>query len=177
MKQEVIDFYAANRIPVSKMVQVGVRRRGLSAESIKSSAEAVYEDIVEGRIKIKPIQIAWEVYGRSSPTRMDMNPASLAAILNAVEKTDEKMVAELRAIREILSAPKKDKDKVVAAVEASISSVNSLLAEKIDAISEKDRLADDKVMFQSLQAAIENLGLAMKEYSTPWYKKLWRWFK
>lgn len=175
MRQEVIDFYREHKVPIGKMVQVGVRRKGLAAESIKESAESVYDDIAEGRLNIKPIQIAWEVYGRSSSTRLDVNPASLAAVMNAVEKSEEKLIAELRAIREVLSTPKKDKDKVVAAVESSINSVNAILAEKIDAISDKDRFADDRVMFQSLQSAIENLGAAMKEYATPWYKKLWRW--
>lgn len=174
MRQEVVDFYEHHGIPVDRMIRVGVRRKGLTRESIRKAAEEVYDEVQAGR-EIEAIRLAWEVYGRSSSTRLDVNPASLAAVMNAVEKSEEKLIAELRAIREVLSTPKKDKDKVVAAVESSINSVNAILAEKIDAISDKDRFADDRVMFQSLQSAIENLGAAMKEYAMPWYKKLWRW--
>lgn len=88
MKQEVIDFYNNNKIPVSKMVQVGVRRKGLSSESIKEAAESVYNDIKDGVLNVKPIQIAWIVYGRSCS---DSSPASTAAVYDAVVKLEKKM--------------------------------------------------------------------------------------
>ena len=45
MRQEVLDFYKSNRIPVDRMVHVGVRRRGLTADSIRKAAEEVYDGI------------------------------------------------------------------------------------------------------------------------------------
>lgn len=172
MRREANDFFLIHKVPINRMVRVGINK-GLEKQSIVDAAEKLYDEVKNG-LEIDPIRIAWEVYARASSTRLDVNPASLSAVMNAVEKSEEKLIAELRAIREVLSTPKKDKDKVVAAVESSINSVNAILAEKIDAISDKDRFADDRVMFQSLQSAIENLGGAMKEYATPWYKRLWR---
>jgi hypothetical protein len=65
MKQEAIDFYAKHKIPVSKMINIGVGRKRLTAESIKLAASEVYEDISNGKVDLRPIRIAWEVYARA----------------------------------------------------------------------------------------------------------------
>lgn len=92
MKQEVLDFYKANKIPVERMVHIGVRRRGLTADSIRASAESVYEDIRDGKLNIKPIQIAWEVYGRSNHGAAPANATAVYdALLRVEKKLDEHM--------------------------------------------------------------------------------------
>lgn len=88
MRQEVIDFYDAMKIPVERMVQVGVRRKGLDADSVRESAEKVYEDIKNG-MEIRQIRIAWEVYGRSKPERIRSN--RLADVYVKVESIEKKL--------------------------------------------------------------------------------------
>lgn len=68
MNQEIEDFYAGNKIPIAKMVMVGVSRRGLSESAIIHAAEAVYSDVQAGKI-ITPIRLAWEVYSRAKTMR------------------------------------------------------------------------------------------------------------
>lgn len=113
MRREVNDFFLIHKIPINRMVRVGINK-GLEKQSIIDAAEKLYDEVKNG-LEIDPIRIAWEVYARASSTRLDVNPASLSAVMNAVEKSEEKMITELREIR-----------------------------------------------------------AAMKEYETPWYKRLWR---
>lgn len=92
MRQEVLDFYKSNRIPVDRMVHVGVRRRGLTADSIRKAAEEVYDGIRDGKINVKPIQIAWEVYGRSIQASAPTSPAAVYdALLRVEQKLDDYM--------------------------------------------------------------------------------------
>ena len=73
MKQEILDFYANNNLPVGRMVHVGVIRRGLTADAVRKAAEVVYQEIHDGTLKIEPIRIAWEVYSRAKHLRGDEN--------------------------------------------------------------------------------------------------------
>lgn len=89
MRKEVVDFYKHHRIPVDRMVSMGVRRRGLTADSIKEQAEKVYDEIQAGELDIEPIRIAWEVYGRSSHSKMTAN--GISSIYDAVLSIDKKL--------------------------------------------------------------------------------------
>jgi hypothetical protein len=70
MKQGIIDFYAANNTPISKMIVVGSGRKGLSAESINSAAEQIYDEIKAGN-DLRSIRLAWEVYSRAKRIMAD----------------------------------------------------------------------------------------------------------
>ena len=69
MKEEIEKFYADNNTPISKMVAVGVGRMYLTPASVRQAAEQVYADIQNG-LEIKPIRIAWEVYGRAKSLKI-----------------------------------------------------------------------------------------------------------
>jgi hypothetical protein len=64
MKQGIIDFYAANNTPLSKMLVVGTTRKNLNAESINLAAEQIYDEIKDGN-DIRSIRLVWEVYSRA----------------------------------------------------------------------------------------------------------------
>lgn len=68
MNQEIEDFFAGHKLPIAKMIMVGVSRRGLSEASILKAAEDVYEEIKNGK-EIAPIRIAWAVYSRAKMKR------------------------------------------------------------------------------------------------------------
>ncbi len=64
MRQEVIDFYERNNVPIPKMIQAGVSRRNLSVASIEAVAESLYDEIVKGR-EYRPIRLAWDVFSKA----------------------------------------------------------------------------------------------------------------
>jgi len=98
MRQEVIDFYEAHRIPVKRMIAIGVNRRGLRQNSIEAAAEAVYDDIQAG-LQLKPTRIAWEVFNRSTPIR------NQTASLHDISNTIEKLSNDIAALKVILTTP------------------------------------------------------------------------
>lgn len=68
MRKEVEDFYASHGIPIDRVVIVG-RMKGLDVDSIKSSAEALYDDIQSGKI-VKTRMLAWHIFAKSSPAKI-----------------------------------------------------------------------------------------------------------
>lgn len=65
MNQKILDFYAGHNLHVPKMIHVGSVRKNLQVEAIKQAAESVYQDIQDGKIALRQIEIAWEVYSRA----------------------------------------------------------------------------------------------------------------
>ncbi len=68
MKQEIIDFYKRNKMPLPKVIWVGVNKRNLSSASIEVAAEALYDEIQNGR-EVRPIRLAWEIFSRAKILR------------------------------------------------------------------------------------------------------------
>lgn len=64
MKREVIDFYADNKTPMEKLINIGVNRKGLTEASITAAAEVLYDEI-QGGLNVLPVRIAWEVFSRA----------------------------------------------------------------------------------------------------------------
>ncbi len=72
MNQETLDFYAGHNLHVPKMIHVGSVRKNLQVEAIKQAAESVYQDIHDGKIALRQIDIAWEVYKRAKGKHIEV---------------------------------------------------------------------------------------------------------
>jgi hypothetical protein len=87
MKQEIIDFFAGHNIEMSKMINIGVNRHGLTAEAVKRAAEDIHQRIQSGE-DIRPIRLAWEVFAKAKTL-------NVSAAKKEADK--EKKIKELKA--------------------------------------------------------------------------------
>jgi hypothetical protein len=85
MKQEILDYYAALNIPVSKMINVGITRRNLTAAAVKTAAAEIYEEIKSGKLKISDIRIAWEIFARAKTVKIE-NDAKESQVIKELKK-------------------------------------------------------------------------------------------
>jgi len=94
MDKEVLDFFASNKVPVERIIQVGVSRHGLTAESIKSAAEQIFKDVQAGKV-IPQIQLARAVFGLSKKmpeSRLnDSDVSELKAAVSLIMKVLESL--------------------------------------------------------------------------------------
>lgn len=158
MRQEVVQFYEANRLSVDRLISVG-RRKGLDENSIVLAAERLYDEIQEGR-EVKPIRMAWHIFSlskRAKDTKADQ---------------EKKILEELATVKTLLLNNLPDRERAIVVVEDSIRSLNRSMNSRLDGLKNYANQDD----FKELKVEIAELNKALVNATMPWYKRAWRWF-
>lgn len=143
MKRETIDFYAANKTPVEKLVLIGVNRKDLTETSVIAAAEQLYDEI-QGGLKVLPVRVAWEVFSR-------------AKILKGhVEKVELDKTIELQNDFDFLSE--------------SFANIHRQYADLLKTTDAKEKEIEDlKNSLRVIECKCADLQRTRDFYEAPWY--------